>query len=113
MKNSRRGYWQVSEQQRFWCTEIRSQEPKLFRNLGTVSGQSLKPICNFGNVDDNVEITRALENITENVKIGVEEDLGHYELKQHKPCFDEEISKLLYKREQVKVSCLQRISAKQ
>ena len=44
------------------------------------------------NLSDRKDINRALENITENIKISAKESLGLYELKQHKPWFDEECS---------------------
>jgi predicted metallo-beta-lactamase superfamily hydrolase len=44
---------------------------------------------------DDVDIRRAWERIRENMKPSNTESLGHYELKQHKPWFDEECSKLL------------------
>jgi hypothetical protein len=43
-------------------------------------------------------ITRALgawENIKENIKTSAKESLGLYELKQHKPWFDEKCSRFL------------------
>jgi len=40
-------------------------------------------------------IKRAWESIKENVKASATGILGYCELKQHKPCFDEECSKLL------------------
>jgi hypothetical protein len=42
-----------------------------------------------------MDINRAWETITENIKISAKESQGHYELKKHKPWFDEECSKLL------------------
>jgi hypothetical protein len=39
---------------------------------------------------DSEDIHRALENIKENIKTSAENSLGLYELKQHKPWFDEE-----------------------
>jgi hypothetical protein len=50
-----------------------------------------------------VDINRACENIGENIKISATDSLGHYELKQHKPWFDEEYSKLLDRRKQAKL----------
>jgi hypothetical protein len=46
------------------------------------------------NFDNNVDMNRAWENIGENIKISAKESLGHYELQQHKPWFDDEYSKL-------------------
>jgi hypothetical protein len=42
------------------------------------------------NFDDNVDMSRAWENIRENIKTSAKESLGHYELQQHKPWFDDE-----------------------
>jgi hypothetical protein len=44
-------------------------------------------------LDDEVEIKTIWETITDNIKISVKESLGYYELKQHKPWFDEGCSK--------------------
>jgi hypothetical protein len=38
------------------------------------------------NFDDNVDMNRAWENI----KTSAKESLGHYELQQHEPWFDDE-----------------------
>jgi hypothetical protein len=50
------------------------------------------------NVDTEVDINRARETLRENIKISAEESLGYYELKKHKPWFDEGCSELLYQR---------------
>jgi len=42
------------------------------------------------NLNDSENINRAWENIKENIKTSVKEILGRYELKRHKPRFDEE-----------------------
>jgi hypothetical protein len=42
------------------------------------------------NLDTEVDIDRAWETIRENIKISAKESLGYYELKQHKPWFDED-----------------------
>jgi hypothetical protein len=34
--------------------------------------------------EDNVDINRAWENITESIKISAKERLSHYQLKQHR-----------------------------
>jgi hypothetical protein len=36
--------------------------------------------------------------IRENIKMSAKVSLGYFEMKKHKPCFDEECSKLLYQR---------------
>jgi hypothetical protein len=45
--------------------------------------------------------------ITENIKISAEESLDYFELKKHRPWFDEGCSKLLNKRKQAKLQWLQ------
>jgi len=57
-----------------------------------------------------VDISRSWKSIRGNVKVSVTESLGYYELKQHKSWFDEEYSKLLDKRKQVKLQYLQNSS---
>ena len=44
------------------------------------------------NVNDSKDIKRPWENIKENIKTSATENLGLFELKQHKPWFDEECS---------------------
>jgi hypothetical protein len=43
-------------------------------------------------LDDNVYINRIWENIGENIKNVAKLSPGLYDLKRHKPCFDEECS---------------------
>jgi hypothetical protein len=45
----------------------------------------------------------AWENIKENIKTSVKESPRLYELKQHKPWFDEEYSRFLEQRKQAKM----------
>ena len=56
------------------------------------------------NLSDSEDISRAWENIKENIRISAKENLGLYELKQHKPWFDEECSQFLEQRKHVKIS---------
>jgi hypothetical protein len=42
------------------------------------------------NLSDSEDTERAWENIKENVKTSSKDSLGLYELKQHKPLFEEE-----------------------
>jgi hypothetical protein len=58
-------------------------------------------------LDTEVEINSAWETIRENIKISARESLGHFELKKHKPWFDEGCSKLLDQRKQAKLQWLQ------
>jgi hypothetical protein len=55
------------------------------------------------NFDDNIDMNRAWENIRENTKTSTNESLGHYELQQHKPWFDDESSKLIDRRKHAKL----------
>jgi hypothetical protein len=59
------------------------------------------------NLDAEVDINRAWESIRENIKISAKETLDYYELKKHKPGFDEGCSKLLDQRKQPKLQWLQ------
>jgi predicted restriction endonuclease len=54
-----------------------------------------------------VNISRTWETIRENIKISAKESLGDYELKKHKPWFDEGCSKLLDQRKVAKLKWLQ------
>jgi hypothetical protein len=53
-----------------------------------------------------VETNSAWETIQENIKISAKESLYYYELKKHKPWFDEGYSKLLDQRKQAKLQWL-------
>jgi hypothetical protein len=54
-----------------------------------------------------VDVNKAWEAIRENIKISAKESLGYYEMKKHKPWFDEGCSKLLDQRKQAKLQWLQ------
>jgi hypothetical protein len=58
-------------------------------------------------LDTEVEINSAWEMIRENIKISAKECLGYFELKKHKPRFDEGCSKLLDQWKQAKLQWLQ------
>jgi hypothetical protein len=49
-------------------------------------------------LDAKVEINSAWEMIRENINISAKESLGYFEMKKHKPWFDEECSKLVDQR---------------
>jgi hypothetical protein len=53
-----------------------------------------------------VDINKVWETIRENIKISAKENLGFYELKKHKPWFNEGYSKLLHQRKQTKLQLL-------
>jgi RNA binding exosome subunit len=55
------------------------------------------------NLNENENINRAWENIKENIKTSAKESLGVYELKKHKPRFDEEC--LLFSDQRKQVNC--------
>jgi hypothetical protein len=61
----------------------------------------------LGELDAEVEINSAWETIRENIKISAKESLGHFELKKHKPWFNEGCSKLLDQRKGAKLHWLQ------
>jgi hypothetical protein len=56
------------------------------------------------NLDDDVDINRTSKTIRANIKISAKASTGYYELKIHKPRFDEGCSKLLEQRKQAKCS---------
>jgi hypothetical protein len=58
-------------------------------------------------LDAEVEINTIWETIRKNIKISAKESLGYYELKQHKPWFDEGCSELLDQRKKAKLQWLQ------
>jgi hypothetical protein len=47
------------------------------------------------NLDTEVDVNKAWETVRENIKISAKESLDCYELKKHKPWFNEGCSKLL------------------
>jgi hypothetical protein len=61
-------------------------------------------------LDDEVEINTIWETIRGNINIPAKDSLHYYELKQHKPWFDEGCSKLLDQRKQAKLQWLQNTS---
>jgi hypothetical protein len=58
-------------------------------------------------LDAEVEVNSAWETMRENSKISAKESLGYYDLKKHKPWFDEGCSKLLDQRKEAKLQWLQ------
>jgi len=55
------------------------------------------------NVSEEEDMNRAWKSIKENIKTSATESLGMYEMKQHKPWFDEECLGILYQRKQAKM----------
>jgi hypothetical protein len=58
-------------------------------------------------LDAEVEINSAWETIRENINISAKESLYYFEMKKHKPWFDEGCSKLLDQRKEAKLQWLQ------
>jgi len=58
------------------------------------------------NLNYSKDINRTWESIKENIKTLAKESLGLYELKQHKPWFDEECLGILDHRKQAKMQWL-------
>jgi hypothetical protein len=59
------------------------------------------------NLDAEVDINRALETIGDYINISAKDSLVYYELKIHKPWFDEGCSELLDRRKEAKMQWLQ------
>jgi hypothetical protein len=57
-------------------------------------------------LDAEVETNSAWETIREHIKISVKESVRYFELKKHKPWFDEGCSKLLVQKKQAKLQWL-------
>jgi hypothetical protein len=55
------------------------------------------------NLDAEVDINTVWETTRQNIKISTKESLGYYELKKHKPWFNEGCSELLDQRKQAKL----------
>jgi hypothetical protein len=83
------------------------------KKLNDVEGKeqfSVEVSNRFAALEDlnaEVEINSAWETIRENIKISAKESLGYFELKKHKPWFDEGYSKLLEQRKQATLQWLQ------
>ena len=61
----------------------------------------------MGNVSDNEDINRDLENMKVNIKASAKESLGLRKLKQHKPWFDEGCLHFLDQMKQAKIQWIQ------
>jgi hypothetical protein len=59
------------------------------------------------NLVDNADINRLCDSIGETIGTSAKGSIRHFELAQHKPCFDEEFSKLLHQTKQSKLQHLQ------
>jgi hypothetical protein len=58
-------------------------------------------------LDESFDINNAWESIRENIKTSAKDNLGYYRLKNNKPWFDDECSKLIYQQKQAKLQWLQ------
>jgi hypothetical protein len=85
----------------------------IFKKLNNVEGKEqfcVEVSSRFAALEDldaEVEINSAWETIRENIRISAKENLGYFELKKHKPWFDEGCSKLLDQRKEAKLQWLQ------
>jgi hypothetical protein len=59
------------------------------------------------NLGHKLDVKRASESIKENIKISAKEGLCYYELKQHKPWFDEGCSEISDQRKHAKLQRLE------
>jgi hypothetical protein len=82
---------------------------KLYKVEGKVQYQvkTSNAFAAFENLDEGVDISKALETIKDNTSISSGESLCYYELKKHKPWFDEGYSELLDQRKEAKLQWLQ------
>jgi hypothetical protein len=79
-----------------------------FKKLNKIEGKEIS--SRFTAMESSgaaVDINRAWETVRQNIKISAKEGLGYYELKKHKPLFDEGCSKLLDQRKLAKLQWLQ------
>jgi hypothetical protein len=66
-----------------------------FKKLNEVEGKGQYSVeisnrfAPLENLDTEVDVNKAWETIRENIKISAKESLAYYELKKHKPWFDE------------------------
>jgi hypothetical protein len=56
---------------------------------------------------ENFDINNTWESVRKNIKTSAKDNLGYHRLKHNKPCFDDECSKLIGQRKQVKLQWLQ------
>jgi hypothetical protein len=68
---------------------------------------NLKQVRGYGKLKDTeVDINRTWKTVRENIKIDAKGSVGYYELKKHKPWFDEGCSELLDQTKQAKLQWL-------
>jgi hypothetical protein len=61
-------------------------------------------ITSLENLYADADSNTAWETIRENIKVSVKEGIGYYEMKKHKPWFDQGCSELLDQRKQANCS---------
>jgi hypothetical protein len=86
---------------------------KKVNDVKTKEKYHVEVLIRFAALEDfgvEVDINSAWEMIRENIKISDKKSLGYYELKEHKPWFDEGCLKLLNQRKQTKFRYLQDLS---
>jgi hypothetical protein len=82
------------------------------KKLNEVEGKEQYPVevsnrfAALEDLDAEMKTNSAWEIIRENITISAKESLGYYEVKKHKPWFDQACSKLVDQRKQVKLQWL-------
>jgi hypothetical protein len=66
--------------------------------INSITLRSQNRFAALENLNDSKNINRAWQNIKENIQTSAKESLGLYESKQHKPQFDDELSRFLDQR---------------
>jgi hypothetical protein len=83
------------------------------KKLNKVEGKEQLPVevsKRFAALEDletEKDINSAWKMIRDNIQISVKDSLGYYELRKHKPWFDEEFSQLLDRRKQANLQWLE------
>jgi hypothetical protein len=96
-----------------WATKNFDMEKFNHEKINEVKGKEQrqdkisKMFAALKKLDDDVDINTDWETIRENIKISSKESLGYYELKQHKPWFDETCQNYQIKGKQAKLQWLQ------
>jgi hypothetical protein len=74
--------------QRFDKDRFNVKNPKEIKGKEECRSQIPNRFAGLEKSDDDVDINRCWETISDNIEISTRESLGYYELKQHKPRFD-------------------------
>jgi hypothetical protein len=101
--------WKVAANilERFNFKKLNEVEGKEQYRVEVSNTHTLRGFAAFEDFDAEVEINSAWEMIRENIKISVKESQVYYEMKTHKPWFDQACSKLADQRKQAKLQWLQ------